>query len=310
MPQLILEYLPLGNLEDQHNQQSITDQESLTILCQCLDALTSVHEDGIVHRDIKPENILVRSRSPLHIKLSDFGLSKATADLQTFCGTHLYAAPEIYVKHRTTYYTKACDIWSLGVVVFKYGFGPLPDIKKTGTGLPWCREIIKRAEDWDSDVLLNLLLTAMLAIDPRKRLPARKCWEQALQLSVPSQSRCATPTQTSYSKSDCLRGASTLYQATRGVTPTEAATFVMIRASRNHNPSMQENKMESTQMTIDNYLIGNDIGEQEVKSQGSLENSSSEVRNHLTSTQIWTSVQSINCEIWSYQSMIGIRASD
>ena len=113
------------------------------------------------------------------------------------------------------------------MVVFKYGFGPLPDIKKTGIGLPWCREIIKRAEDWDSDVLLNLLSTAMLAIDPKKRLPARKCWEQALQLSVPSQSRCATPTQTSYSKSDCLRGTSTLYQATRGVTPTEAAAGKM-----------------------------------------------------------------------------------
>ena len=294
---MILEYLPLGNLENQHKQQSITDQESLIILCQSLDALTSVHENGIVHRDIKPENILVRSRNPFHVKLSDFGLSKATADLQTFCGTHLYAAPKIYERHRTIYYTKACDIWSLGVVVFKYGFGPLPDINKTGIRLPWCKKIIKWAEDFDSDILLNLLLTAMLAINPEKRLPTRKCWEQALQLSVPSQSRCATPTQTSYSESDCLRETSTFYQATPSVTPTETATYVMTEAPRNHNPSMQKNKMRSTQMTVNHYLIGNDIEKQEVKSQRSLINSPNEVRNLLTFTQIWINVQSINCEI-------------
>ena len=201
MPQLVLEYLPLGNLEDQHNQQTITDQESTIILCQSLDALTCVHEAGIVHRDIKPENILVRSRSPLHIQLSDFGLSKTTPDLQTFCGTHLYAAPEIYITYRSTYYTKACDIWSLGVVVYKYVFGPLPDIRDTGTGLRWCREIIRDAEGWESDIIIDFLLTAMLVMDPEKRLPTRKCWEQALQLAGPSQSRCATPTQTSYSES-------------------------------------------------------------------------------------------------------------
>ncbi len=128
---MILEYLQLGNLEDQHKQQSITDQESFIILCQSLDALTFVHEDEIVHRDIKSENILVKSRSSLHIKLSDFDLSKTIVDLKTFCGTHLYAASEIYTNHRSTYYTKACDVWSLGVIVLKYAYEPLSDIRET-----------------------------------------------------------------------------------------------------------------------------------------------------------------------------------
>ncbi|PQE09037.1 CAMK family kinase protein [Rutstroemia sp. NJR-2017a BBW] len=100
-----------ASIMNQVSRLSNIDQESLTILCQSLDALNSVHEDGTVHRDIKPENILVHSRIPLHIKLSVFGLSKVTADLQTFCGTHLYAAPEIYTTPRGTYYTNACDIW-------------------------------------------------------------------------------------------------------------------------------------------------------------------------------------------------------
>lgn len=238
----------------------MTEQESLTILCQSLDALTSVHEDGIVHRDIKPENVLVRSRNPLHVKLSDFGLSKATADLQTFCGTHLYAAPEIYIKHRTAYYTSACDIWSLGVVIFRYAYGPLPDIKKTDVGLSWCREIIKLVDDWDSDILLDFLSTAMLAMKPEKRLPTRECWEQALQLSVLSQSRCATPTQRSYPAGDCLK---------------ETSAF------QKHNHSLQYSKTGSSQATVDQYLVDHDVGEQEVGGQRSPAKSLNEVRKHL-----------------------------
>ena len=132
---MILEYLPLRNLEHKHTQQPFSYQESLTILCQSLDALTSIYEDGIVHRDIKPENILVQSRNPLYIKFADFGVLKATTDLETFCGSSLYVAPEIFTNRRGTYYTKACDIWSLGVVIYKY-YGSLPKFDKEDEGLP------------------------------------------------------------------------------------------------------------------------------------------------------------------------------
>lgn len=216
-PQLILEYLLLGNLQDQHTQQPITDQESLTILCQSLDALIFVHEENIVHQNIKPENILVQSREPLHVKLSDFGRSKATTNLQTFC----YAAPEIYTTSRDIYYTKACDIWSLGVVVFKYANGPLPDFDVRDVGLRWCEKIIKRADECDSDILLDFLSTAMLVIEPERRLPTRKCLEQALQLFAPFQSRCPTPTQSCNSASDCLKKMSDLHQVTPSATSTD-----------------------------------------------------------------------------------------
>ncbi|KAL8907053.1 MAG: hypothetical protein Q9207_001633 [Kuettlingeria erythrocarpa] len=159
-PYLIIECLPLGNLKA---QERITDTESLTILCQSLDALTSVHEAGIVHRDVKPENILIQSRNPLHIKLSDFGLSKVGLDLQTFCGTYEYAAPEIYPTGRPDYYTQACDMWSLGVVVFEYAYGPLPRLRRSDRGLPWCQKIVKLLHDWDSDDLVDLLSSAMAA---------------------------------------------------------------------------------------------------------------------------------------------------
>jgi serine/threonine protein kinase len=279
---LILEYLQFENLEDQHKQQSITDQESFIILCQNLDALTFVYEDEIVHRDIKSESILVQSRSSLHIKLSDFDLSKTIVDLKIFCETHLYAASKIYTNHCSTYYTKICDILWRDVIVFKYVYESLSDIRKTGIELSWCREIINWAKDWDSDILLNLLLTAMLVINSEKRLSTRKCWKQTLQLSVLSQSRCVISTQTSYSESDCLKRTLIFYQTILNVMSFETTTFVMTKVFRNQNFSIQKNKMKLTQMTINHYLIDNDIEEQEVRSQKSSKNSSNKIRNQLT----------------------------
>jgi len=194
---MLLEYLPLGNLHDQDKYRRITEREIVTVLSQSLDALRAVHAEGLTHRDIKPENILVQSRDPLHIKLADFGLSKAACDLKTFCGTHLYAAPEIYDTRRGTYYTNAVDIWSLGVVAFQYAYG-LPTFNGKG-GVGWCGRIISQLNDWDSDLLLDFLSTTMLIIEPKRRLSAKDCWEKALQLSNFSERRCSPPTQPSYS---------------------------------------------------------------------------------------------------------------
>lgn len=38
-------------------------------------ALEYLHESGVVYRDLKPENILIDCEG--HIRLTDFGLSKA-----------------------------------------------------------------------------------------------------------------------------------------------------------------------------------------------------------------------------------------
>ncbi|KAG4430848.1 hypothetical protein IFR05_013664 [Cadophora sp. M221] len=95
-PQLILEYIPCGSLEG----SELSLSETTTILCQGLSALADLHgrEIPIVHRDIKPANILLQSLDPLHIKLTDFGFSRASNDLTTLCGTPLYLAPEVYRK--------------------------------------------------------------------------------------------------------------------------------------------------------------------------------------------------------------------
>ncbi len=191
-PQLTLEYIPFGSLQDQKN---ISNAECLTILWQGLLALSDLHgrKEPIVHRDIKPANILIHSRDPFHIKLSDFGLSRVSNDLTTYCGTALYLAPEVYKSEK---YTPVVDIWSLGVVIFQYAYGlPTCDVY---SGRVWCRRIIEKANDRDSEDLIDFLSTAMLVMDPKQRHSAQYCNKEALKLPVPSQDRCLTPTLASY----------------------------------------------------------------------------------------------------------------
>ena len=57
----------------------------------------------------------------LRIKLIDFGMSKIInpsnkkLNLNTYCGTIDYIAPEVF---EGTGYDKKCDIWSIGVIAY------------------------------------------------------------------------------------------------------------------------------------------------------------------------------------------------
>ena len=193
-PLLVMEYLPLGNLVC---QDFITEEETLQVLYQGLEALEYLHSysPSLAHRDIKPANILVQSRMPFAIKLADFGFAKNDSSLKTFCGSNEYAAPEIWGCH---HYTAMVDIWSLGVVVLEYAYG-LPQPTRERKGKPWCRDIVKAAEDGeDGDTLIDLISTKMLRMNYQDRLSASDCLEQVYRLGFHRVQTCdtglATPT--------------------------------------------------------------------------------------------------------------------
>ncbi len=176
---LVMEYLSLGNLACQYY---ITEEENLQILCQGLQVLEYLHSHSppLAHRDIKPTNILIRSRIPFVIKLVDFGLANNDSTLKTFCGSDEYAAPEVWERH---HYTEMVDIWSLGVVVLKYGYG-LPRPSHKCKGMPWCRDIVKKTEDMkgDGNALIDPISVKMLRMDYRHRQSASDCLKEVYRL--------------------------------------------------------------------------------------------------------------------------------
>jgi serine/threonine-protein kinase Chk2 len=106
----------------------------------------------VAHRDIKPHNILVKYRDPgynpdyIHVKLSDFGLSKI-GSLKTWCGTRTYLPPEVRKDRPLQKYTNAVDIWSLGLVILRLAY-ELPHTG-SGSGLGWCSKIVREANSWE-----------------------------------------------------------------------------------------------------------------------------------------------------------------
>ena len=58
-----------------------------------------------------------------HVKLTDFGLSKEAPTADTFCGTPVYLAPEIWMRKT---YGFEVDWWSLGCVLYEMVCGLPP----------------------------------------------------------------------------------------------------------------------------------------------------------------------------------------
>ena len=107
-----------GSLASLMNQGCSTPLLDLarTILHHMLKALDCLTVKGLVHRDLKPENILY-SWSPedgYTFLLGDFGLSNRAALAQTFSGSPLYMAPEMFSRGEQTH---KVDVWSLHVTM-------------------------------------------------------------------------------------------------------------------------------------------------------------------------------------------------
>lgn len=154
---IIMEYVALGDLGKYiMDYGPLSEPLVQSMASQLLGALDHLHSKNVTHRDIKPDNILISSGDPFKVKLTDFGLSKMVDNentfLQTFCGTLLYCAPEVYGefveydedgnrdatkrRHKNTTigqrYGHAVDIWSLGGVLFYTLTGSAPYPVKTG----------------------------------------------------------------------------------------------------------------------------------------------------------------------------------
>ncbi|GAD96009.1 serine/threonine-protein kinase chk2 [Paecilomyces variotii No. 5] len=184
---LVLELAPEGELFNLIvAKQKLTEDETRKVFTQLFHGVKYLHERGIVHRDIKPENILLMDKA-LTVKLGDFGLAKIIGEdsfTTTLCGTPSYVAPEILEETRRRRYTRAVDIWSLGVVLYicLCGFPPFSDELYTRENPYTLAQQIKMGRFdypspyWDSvgDPALDLI-DRMLTVDVDKRITVEEC---------------------------------------------------------------------------------------------------------------------------------------
>ncbi|EEH04567.1 serine/threonine-protein kinase [Histoplasma capsulatum G186AR] len=174
--QIIMEFMPLGNLRYQHKVDPIDTSEIQLLLAQALDALRFMHSANITHRDVKPENILVGSRKDsFSIKLSDFGFSKVGSSLKSHLGTPAYEAPELSLyKRQSRNYDSKVDIWALGVVILEYTYG-VPT-----THCDYHEAVASAAEEAltsHPNSRFFFMLSRMLQADPRNRASAIELFE-------------------------------------------------------------------------------------------------------------------------------------
>lgn len=123
---IVMEYASRGDLYDYIcDKRTISEREARHFFRQIVSAVHYCHQNGIVHRDLKLENILLDGNG--NVKIADFGLSNlyhGDEYLQTFCGSPLYASPEI-VNGRP-YHGPEVDTWSLGVLLYTMVHGTMP----------------------------------------------------------------------------------------------------------------------------------------------------------------------------------------
>ncbi|MBR1570699.1 MAG: serine/threonine protein kinase [Bacteroidales bacterium] len=95
-----------------------------------MDALTYLHEKGIVHLDIKPSNIMVENGS--NIRLMDLGIAYTSKLISSgnggLLGTPGYAAPEQYIQKGQTEisFKNTTDIYELGATLYDLLSGVKP----------------------------------------------------------------------------------------------------------------------------------------------------------------------------------------
>lgn len=180
---LVTELMRGGELLDRIlRQRYFSEREASDVLCTIAKTMDYLHSQGVVHRDLKPSNILYMDESgnPESIRICDFGFAKQLRAenglLMTPCYTANFVAPEVLKRQG---YHAACDIWSLGILLYTMlaGFTPFangPDdtpeeiLARIGSG-----KYALSGGNWDSvSEAAKDVVSKMLHVDPHQRLTA------------------------------------------------------------------------------------------------------------------------------------------
>jgi serine/threonine protein kinase len=116
---IAMEMLEGEALSDRIARGPLSVSSAVDIASSVLDALSALHQAGVVHRDLKPSNIFVASHG---VKLLDFGLARGQGDADQLTtpgmivGTPRYMAPEQWSASDVG---PAADLFACGTILFE-----------------------------------------------------------------------------------------------------------------------------------------------------------------------------------------------
>ena len=125
---IISEYSDYGSLKDQFGiKKKYSENQTKYIMYQLLKAIKYLNKNNFIHTDIKPENILISEKIIINkeelfkVKLVDFGNANSLQNPESK-NLPYYVAPEVIDRK----FNEKCDIWSLGIIMFRLLFGYVP----------------------------------------------------------------------------------------------------------------------------------------------------------------------------------------
>lgn len=181
---LVMELMRGGELVDRIiGLKVFSEREAAAVLNTLVGAIQYLHQNGVVHRDLKPSNILYESEDmqPESLRVSDFGFAKQLRAenglLMTPCYTANFVAPEVLKRQG---YDEACDIWSLGIILYILLAGNAPFASAPSDPPSAILRRISEDVDMDHGNWLAVsdqakdLVRMMLHVDPNRRPTAEQ----------------------------------------------------------------------------------------------------------------------------------------
>ncbi|ELK11910.1 Ankyrin repeat and protein kinase domain-containing protein 1 [Pteropus alecto] len=175
---IVMEFMANGSLEKMLPTHSLSWQLKFRIIHETSLAMNFLHsiKPPLLHLDLKPGNILLDSN--MHVKISDFGLSKwmeqstrmQYIERSALRGTLSYIPPEMFLESNKAPGPKY-DVYSFGIVIWEIltqkkpysGLNMMAIIIRVGTGMRPSLQSVSDEWPGEAQQMVDLM---------------RRCWDQ------------------------------------------------------------------------------------------------------------------------------------